>query len=202
MIEIVNLECPGCGYPITMSTRTCPQCGRAIVISSFSKMSGDWGSLAGKLARFNDMKLRNDPDNNELHITKAFCHMKLKLYDKAAAAFETASDNDPLNDELYYYRAVCLTNGKRPFVLNLSAIKSITQLIDAALEIEEKGIYHFFKAYIMYDFYEKKGYNTPSDPRNEMALASSCGIAGGDITEFWNMLYDTDSNNIPAFLKV
>ena len=86
--QIVELECPGCGVPITTSTRQCPQCFREIVISTFNSVNSMSPLDINKQANAYRKAMVNHPDDKTLNMSIAFCYLKLKLYDKALPCFE------------------------------------------------------------------------------------------------------------------
>ena len=38
MTQIIELECPGCGRPLSSDMQACPACNRPVVISSFNSV--------------------------------------------------------------------------------------------------------------------------------------------------------------------
>ena len=186
--EVVDLECPGCGYQVTTNTKQCPQCYREIVITNFEGVA----SLADEDARKYTNKYRkvlsNHPDQPELNLTMAFCFLKLRLYDKALPYFEKAIEDNIENSEAYFYAGVTMLHGKRPFLVPKSIINKIEEYISASIEIEPKGIYYYFLAYIKKDFYEKKCFCTSPTSQEVMTMAAEAGLNRQDITKFWEVL--------------
>lgn len=186
--EVVDLECPGCGYQVTTNTKQCPQCYREIVITNFDSAVG----MADEDARTYTNKYRkvlaSHPKQPELNLTMAFCFLKMKLYDKALPHFEKAIEDDIDNPEAYFYAAVAMLHGKRPFLVQKSVICKIEEYISAAIEIEPKGIYYYFLAYIKKDFYEKKCFRTSPTSQEVMETAIEAGLSSQDTTKFWGFL--------------
>ena len=98
------------------------------------------GSYRSALAKY--------PDNTELNNSIAMCYLKLKLYDKAQAAFAKAIEDNFDNSETYFYAAISLLRGKKAFLAKRTDIDKIEEYIQAALMIEPKGIYYYLFAYI------------------------------------------------------
>ena len=84
------------------------------------------------------------------------CYLKLGLYDKALLAFEKAMENNFDNSETFFYAAICLLGGKKPFAQQKPTINKVEEYINAALMIEPKGVYYYFLAYVKKDYYERK----------------------------------------------
>ena len=107
--------------------------------------------------------LEKNNDNEDINNSIAMCYLKLKFYDKAIQHFDKALDSNVDNSDIYFYYAIALLNGKKPFLTPLTQIKRIIELLNAAIMLENKAIYHYFLAYIKYDFYERKNLNmTPN----------------------------------------
>ena len=141
---VIELECPGCAAPLTTSTKTCPKCFRPIVISTLNTISGFSPIDLKKQANTYSKAMVNNPDNDELNMSIAFCYMKLKLYDKAIPCFEKALEENFDNADAYFYAAIALLKGKKAFLAQRDTINKIIEYIDAANMIEPKGIYHYF----------------------------------------------------------
>lgn len=186
--EIVELECPGCGMPITTSTRQCPQCFREIVISTFHSVASMTKDQVNKHARAYRKALAGHPDQAELNLSLAFCNLKLGLYEKALGHFEKALEDNVDDAEAYFYAAVCLLNGKRPYLLTRAAINQMEQYLSAAISIEPKGIYYYFLAYLKYDFYHLKHYRTSPSYEETFGTAQEYGLSQTDVIELYEIL--------------
>jgi len=185
-MQVVNLNCPGCGEPVDTSQPYCKYCGRKVLVSSF-----------GALQSLNPMELNRhmrtyqkaDQEGGSQDVSKALglCQLKLKLFDKAAASFEKACDENYEDSEVYYYQAVALLKGKKPFLHVREEINKMMELIQAASMIEQRGIYTFFMAYIKQDYFARKCFIISPDWQQELADAKNIGIANGDVDMFVEM---------------
>ncbi len=181
--EVIDLECPGCGYHVTTNTKQCPQCYRQIVITNSDSAASMADEDARKYANKYSKVLSSHPDQPELNLTMAFCFLKLKLYDKALPYFEKAIEDDTEYAEAYFYAGVAMLHGKRPFLVQKSVIAKIEEYVSAATEMEPKGIYYYFLAYIKKDFYEKKCFRTSPTSQEVMRIAAEAGLNRQDITK-------------------
>lgn len=186
--QIVELECPGCGKAITTSTQQCPQCFREIVISTFNSVSGMSPLEINKQANAYRKAMVNNPDNQTLNMSIAFCYLKLKLYDKAIPCFEKAIEDNFDNSETYFYAAIALLKGKKAFLAPRSVIDKIEEYIQAAIMIEPKGIYHYFWAYIRYDHHFRKSYRMTPNYQELLAQAKQYGLSQTDVAELYKIL--------------
>ncbi len=186
--QIVELECPGCGKAITTSTQQCPQCFREIVISTFNSVSGMSPLEINKQANAYRKAMVNNPNNQTLNMSIAFCYLKLKLYDKAIPCFEKAIEDNFDNSETYFYAAIALLKGKKAFLAPRSIIDKIEEYLQAAIMIEPKGIYHYFWAYIRYDHHFRKSYRMSPNYQELFAQAKQIGLSQTDVLELYKIL--------------
>lgn len=186
--QIVELECPGCGKAITTSTQQCPQCFREIVITTFNSVSGMSTLEVNKQANAYRKAMVNDPDNQTLNTSIAFCYLKLKLYDKAIPCFEKAIEDNFDNSETYFYAAIALLKGKKAFLTPRPIIDKIEEYLQAAIMIEPKGIYYYFWAYIRYDHHFRKFYRMTPNYQELLLQAKRSGLSQTDVAELYKIL--------------
>jgi len=188
MQKIVNLTCPGCGGAASTGDKECKFCHRPIVITTFNNVASMSLPEVNKYAATYKKVLSEDPDNLELNVSIAMCYIKLKLYNKAAAAFEKAIEDNFDNSETYFYLAISLLEGKKAFVLSRSVIDKIEEYINAALMVEPKGIYYYFQAYIKYDYFKRKFFNTNPTYQECLEQADNAGLSPTDIHQLYEIL--------------
>jgi tetratricopeptide (TPR) repeat protein len=186
--QIVELECPGCGKAITTSTQQCPQCFREIVITTFNSVSGMSPLEINKQANAYRKAMVNNPNDQTLNTSIAFCYLKLKLYDKAIPCFEKAIEDNFDNSETYFYAAIALLGGKKAFLTPRTVINKIEEYIQAALMIEPKGIYYYFWAYIRYDHHFRKSYKMSPNYQELLLQAKKIGLSQTDVAELYKLL--------------
>lgn len=192
----INLTCPGCGAPVSLNQQVCEYCDRPVIISSFNSVYGMSLTDINKYKNSYTNALQNSPDNPLINSSIAMCYLKLKLYDKALKAFETAIEDNFDNSETYFYAAVSLLKGKKAFLTQRSDINKAIEYIDAAIAIEPRGIYYYFLAYIKYDFFERKFLNTSPDYKDCLYYAQKMGVSECDK----QMLYDILNVSKPSVL--
>ncbi len=186
--QIVELECPGCGVPITTSTRQCPQCFREIVISTFNSVNSMSPLDINKQANAYRKAMVNHPDDKTLNMSIAFCYLKLKLYDKALPCFEKAIEDNFDNSEVYFYAAIALLKGKKAYLTPRPIIDQIEEYLQAAIMIEPKGIYYYFWSYIRYDHHYRKSYMMSPNYRDLLGQAQQAGLSQTDVEELYSIL--------------
>ena len=183
--QVIDLKCPGCGNHLAPDQKKCEYCGGKVVISSFNSVcSVD----LNKSAMATRKDLTEDPNSRSLNNFVAMCYLKLKLYDKGLPAFEKAIEDNFDNSETFYYAAVCLLKGKKAFVSPRADIDKIKEYLNAAIMIEPRGIYHYFLAYIKYDYYERKYLNIKPNWSETLQTAVQTGLPQADVTQLFEAL--------------
>lgn len=191
---VIELNCPGCGARVSTEQKECEWCHKPVVISTFNSVYSMPMPEVNKYAGAYRKLLGEHPGNNELNKSAAMCYLKLKLYDKALAAFETAIEDNFDDSETYFYAATCLLKGKKAFLAQRNDINKAIEYINAANMIEPRGIYYYFLAYIKYDFFERKYLNTTPNYQECLGMARQFGTSAYDI----KMLFDILSVAKPA----
>ena len=132
--------------------------------------------------------LDTNPGSQRANYSIAMCYWNLKLYDKALPAFEKAIEDNFENSESLFYAAVCLLKGKKAFLASGTDVRKAIEYINAALMIEPRGIYHYFLAYIKYDFFERKCLNTSPTWQEALQTAFNTGVSDADIEQLFAIL--------------
>ena len=141
-----------------------------------------------KYAKLYREALENNPDNQVLKTSIAMCYLKLQHYDKAISAFDKAMEDNFDNSETFFYAAVSLLKGEKAFVCPQTDIDKIMKYLKAAIEIEPRGIYHYFLAYIKYDFFERKCFNITPDWKETLQIAIQNGVSKAEIVQLSEIL--------------
>ena len=186
--SVVNLACPSCGAAAATSTTFCEFCKRPIVISTFTSIADMSLPDINKYAKSYSTILAENPDNALLNTSLAMCYLKLKLYDKTILAFEKAIEGNVENSEVFFYAAVALLKGKKAFLATRETIDRIEDYINAALLIEPRGVYHYFHAYIKYDYFARKHFITTPTYQEALDRARSAGFHPGDVEQLFSLL--------------
>lgn len=188
MHNVIEMTCPGCGARVETGQKECVYCHSPLVISTFNSVYSMPLNYVNKYAQSFRDALSRDPENEELNNSIGMCYLKLKLYDKAIVAFEKAIESNFDSSETYFYAAVSLLKGKKPFLQQKKVIESIEEYLSAALSIEPKGIYYYFLAYVKYDFYERKFFRTTPTYQELLNQANQTGVSEYDINQLFEIL--------------
>ena len=186
--QIIDIKCPNCGASADTGQKSCKYCKQPIIISTFNSVYDMPMPMINKYAGAYRKALTESPENQELNNAAAMCYLKLKLYDKAIDAFEKAMEDNFDNSETFFYAAICLLKGDSAFSASRETINKIEEYINAALMIEPKGIYHYFLAYIKYDFYHRKFYNASPTYQEAFKMANDTGFSPFDTEQLFGIL--------------
>ena len=186
--QVIDLNCAGCGGPVSTGQKECNFCHRPVVISTFNSVYSMEMPLLNKYVKRDRDALTVNPNNQVLNTSIAMCYLKLKLYDKALQAFEKVIEDDFDNSETYFYAAVCMLKGKKAFLAPRTDIDKILENLNAAIMIEPRGIYHYFLAYIKHDYFERKYLNITPNWKDTLQTATDTGVSDADITQLFEVL--------------
>lgn len=186
--QVHDTRCSGCGEPADIGQTKCKYCKKPVLISTFNSVYAMPMPMLRQYAAAQEEGLQNDPNNNDLNTSLAMCYLKLKLHGKALVAFEKAMEDNFNNPENYFYAAVCLLGGKKAFLAQRPEIDKIEEYINAAIEVEPRGIFHYFLAYIKYDYFERKFFNTSPTYQEALSMANSAGVSPFDVEQLYGIL--------------
>ena len=187
-IQVTTIRCPSCTAPIDTSKSVCEFCGNKVMITSFSSVANMPMPELGKHVNSYREALAQDPDNKDLNISAGMCFLKLKLYDQALAAFEKAMPMNFDNSEVFFYAAVCLLEGKMPFLHLRPTIDRVLSYVNSALSIETRGIYYYFLSYVKYDYFKRKFLITNPDYAALLNQANAFGVSETDKEILFSLL--------------
>lgn len=187
-MQVITLSCPTCGGPVSTGMKHCEYCGNEIMISSFQSVASMPMPMVGQHMRSYQQALATAPEHKELNTSVAMCFLKLKQYSHALAAFEKAMEFNFDNSEVFFYAAVCLLDGKMPFLHLRPTIDKILSYMESALMIEQRGIYYYFLAYIKHDYFKRKYLNVTPNYSQLLAQARQTGVTETDIGQLFALL--------------
>lgn len=180
-MQVIELNCPGCGARVSTGQSECEYCGKPIIISSFSSVASMPLPMVNKYASSYRKTLEENPDNMAVNKSIAMCYLMLKQYERALPAFEKAMEDNFEDSEPFFYAAVCRLNGERPFRQRKDTVERILTDVNSAIMIEGRGIYYYFKAYVLYDYYFNKRLRASETYQDALANAKAAGVANADL---------------------
>lgn len=189
-------RCPSCNNPLEQSVKICEYCDSPVCITSFSTLGGMSLPKVNKYANAYQAMMAETEDSELLAISLGMCFMRLKLYDKAYEAFDKAISAYTENPEVYYMAAVCALNGKKAFLAGKANVDKAIAMLKIANDVEPRGIFYFFDAYLRYDFYARKSLNIRPSYADSLMKAKQLGYSHADV----QMLFELLGVDVPAEL--
>ena len=189
MVEILSdIKCPGCGARVSIEQNECEWCHTPLTITSFNSLFDMSKQEIDKYYKSFSEASSVNPDNNIINKTLGMCFIKMGLYDKALACFDKIIINNINDSEVYFYSAISLLEGKKPFVVSRKNIDKIVTYINVAINIENRGLYHYFLAFIKYDYFERKYLNTIPNYKECLIEANKLGVSEHDKVMLFDFL--------------
>ena len=179
--QVINLTCPGCGAPVDTTEKNCKYCGRPIVVTSFNSVYGMSAPEVMKYKNTYQKVLNEQPESGMMNSALGMCLLKLNMYDKAFEKLNLAIEEEMDNSETYFWAAVALLKGKRPFITPKSVIDQAIEYTTTATMVENRGLYYFYLAYLKFDYYAMKKLNITPNYYEELENAKLNGVSVEDI---------------------
>jgi len=186
--QVHDTRCSGCNEPADIGQTKCKYCKSPILISTFNSVYAMPMPMLNQYAAAHREGLQSDPGNKDLNNSLGMCYLKLKMYPEALEAFKQAIPSNFDNPETFFYAAICVLGGKKAFLVQRPEIDEIEKYIKAALDIEPRGIFHYFWAYIKYDYFKRKYFNTSPTYEEALAAANRAGVSPYDIEQLYAVL--------------
>ena len=187
-IKIHDTTCRSCGAAADIGATKCAFCKQPVLITTFNSVYSMPLPMVNQYAASYREALQNEPNAKDLNSSIAMCYLKLKLYDKAIEAFDKAIVDNFDNSETFFYAAICQLKGQKAFLVNRQIIDKIEEYLNAAMMIEPKGIYHYFLAYIKYDYFYRKHFNTSPTYQEALNNARNAGLSPVDVDQLFGIL--------------
>lgn len=111
-----------------------------------------------------------------------------KMFSQALICFEKVIQNDISTPDAYFYAAIAMLEGKRPFLSSKASISKIENYISSAIAFSENAVYYYFYAYVLYDFYSKKMLKAPLDYKQLLLTSAELGITDSEINALFDIL--------------
>lgn len=188
MEKVINLNCPGCGAPVSTEHKICEFCNRPIVITSIKDVVSMSTLEINKYANTYRKELAANPDNKDLNLSLAVCYFRLKMYDNAVVPFSKAIEDNFDNSETFFYAAVNLLKGKKAFVTPRADIDKILEYLNAANMIAPKAQYYYFLAYIKQDYFDRKYLNITPNWLDELKTACEMGLNEEEASQMFELM--------------
>ena len=191
LVSVVNLKCSNCGERLSESMSRCPSCDQPVVIKKVSSLFGLSSLELQTRSRLMDREVMSGQSGDlasDADFTAGCCFLRLKLFDQAIERLGKAVDSNPCNVDALFCMAVAALRGKKAFVVPLADIREAQGYLDAAIMIDDRGIFRYFLAYIKQDFYARRYLKVEPNWLDELQSALAFGIDNAERDELFNLL--------------
>lgn len=187
-MEVITMNCPGCGASVTTRTKKCEYCRKDILIQSFRSFTGMATPEVNKyLASYKATSVEH-PNHSGVTTSIGLCFLKLKKYDQALEQFEKAQSDNFEDPTPFFYAAVARLKGRKPFLCSRDEINQMETDIKAAMSIAPSAEQLYFLSYIGRDYFKRKYLNHKPSWESLMEEAVDNGLSPADVEEFHAMI--------------
>lgn len=187
-MEVISMNCPGCGASITTQTKVCEYCNRDILVKSFHSLSGMPLPQVNKYMATYRAAASEHPEHNGVNASIGLCFLKLKKYDQALEAFEKAQADNFEDATPFFYAAVARLKGRKPFLCSRLEIDQMEIDLNAAISIAPSAEQYYFLSYIGRDYFKRKYLKHEPSWESLMSEAVNNGLSPADVEEFHAMV--------------
>jgi tetratricopeptide (TPR) repeat protein len=185
------VKCQQCGdsYELDrlINGEICPTCDKPYQIKNYRTAAAMNPPQINKYITTIRTQLAENPGDKQLNGSLGICFLTLKLPEKALPFFEKAMEDNFADPNPYFYAAICLLKGKKAFLAMRPDIDRIEKYLDAAISLESRGIFYYFRAYIKYDYFNRKHLNSTPGYQEFLEAAQQNGVTDDEIAELYNV---------------
>ena len=198
-MEEIVITCGCCGhkeaYPLQKESIKCRNFRQPIVPTSYVEAKQvPAASRTKQILLLNQVAAAN-PSAPEIPMALGLFYLTNGGYLYALPQFKKVVEIDPLNADAYYYIAITMLGGVKPFIKGLSEIEKIVENLNLAEQIEPKAIYYYLHAYVAYDYYKRKFIGCNPSYSELLAQARALGVSYAEITDLFELLKTDKPNN-------
>ncbi len=122
------------------------------------------------------------------NLTKGIRFIRYGQYSLAQQCLQEAMLREPADPDAYFYMAVALLAGQQPFVAMKPVINRILEVLNAAVAIGDRALYHCLLAYVKLDYHSRKQLRTQPDGAWELSRARQLGLTPAEAAELFALL--------------
>lgn len=198
-MEEIVITCGCCGhkeaYPLQKESVRCRNCRQPIIPANYKEAKQMPASARTKQILLLNQAATISPDAPEIHMALGLFYLTNGAYQYALPQFRKVVEIDPLNADAYFYIAVAMLGGVKPFIKGISEIETIVENLNLAEQMEEKAIYFYLHAYIAYDYYKRKFIGCTPSYQELLLKARYLGITSADADSLFELLKTDKPNN-------
>lgn len=198
-MEEIVITCGCCGhkeaYPLKRESVKCRNCRQPIIPANYVEAKQVPAPARTKQILLLNQVAAENPASPEIPMALGLFYLTGGGYQYAMPQFKKVLEIDPLNADAYFYTAVAMLGGKKPFLKSLAEIEKIVENINLAEQIEPKAVYFYLHAYIAYDFYKRKFMGCNPTYSELLSQAKSLGFNSLESSDLFELLKTEKPNN-------
>ena len=160
----IALNCPSCGAQVGDNQKKCPSCGVGLVF---------------------------EIDTTGASLLQVKRLLELGRYPEAVQQCDNLLAYGMISSEIYYYKCIALLEGKRPFLHSRKQVDDCIEAVDKASKLSDKGIIHLLRAYLEYDYFERKFLNRNPNYKFFMQEAKRCGFSDEERRSLESLIHNS-----------
>lgn len=208
MERVVITSCANCGAPVDSQSGTeCKYCKAPIIIKTLADLAKIPKDKRPAYMSHYKEALEGNTGHVPLSIALVLCHIGAQNFTIADRLLNKLIDDDCQDPNIFYYKAICLLEGKRPRTLNYDQIDEVrAQLRSANSMGSGVGTYYVFMAILRLDYFDRYGFNhnCGEDAKTLCSIANSHGVSEDEVRELLDVTQITSdvSNILDEYLLV
>lgn len=191
-MEEIIITCGCCGhkeaYPLQKESVKCRNCRQPIIPTNFVEAKQIPAPARTKQILLLNQVAASNPSSPEIPMALGLFYLANGAYQYALPQFKKVVEIDPLNGDAYFYIAVSMLGGVKPFIKSFKEIQTIVENISLAEQIDPKAVYYYLHAYVAYDYYKRKYIGCNPSYTELLATSRSLGITGSDVYSLFELL--------------
>jgi len=132
--------------------------------------------------------IKQNPDNPDLLYSAGMTFLAAGMYDRSLETLDRCISLDPFNNDALFLESIAALGGKRPFACDRRKVDKAIECINAAISLEDRGIYRFMSAFLRYDYYSRKFLRINPDYKSELETATMLGVSELEISDLFKLL--------------
>ena len=190
--EKMACTCGNCNatdfYPKNKKSISCRHCHQVIIPENLEEAKEIPAPKRIKQILLLNQMAEKNPDVPQIPMALGIFYLTNGAYQYALPQFKKAVELDPMNADAYYYTAVSLLGGVKPFIKNLKQIQEIVENLNLAEQLEPKAVYYYLHAYVAYDYYKRKFMGCNPSYSELLSQARASGITAKEIADLFELL--------------
>lgn len=160
-VRYITLNCPACGVAVGENQKNCPSCGVSLVFAM---------------------------DNSGTSIVQIKTLIKLSRYAEAIQKCNEFLSQGIATADVYFYLCIALLGGKKPFLNARTIIDECIGALECAAQISEDMKIYYLRAYIEYDYFERKYLSRSPNYKFYLNKALELGFTSSDKKQLEELL--------------